>query len=222
MREKVYIGVPSYTPEVSMRFTNSLLQLIGNNAGPPIEITLNFIIGQSYISKARNEMALNFLESDAHVFLQIDNDILFTPADVQRLVSHLQPIVGGFYFKKNLGKRVAVCERLPDQGGPGANGLIELKYVGAGFLAVRRGVFERMIEAYHHDDWFWYEDEGTGRKYWDFFPTMVHPGLHRWLGEDWYFCERARELGYKVYGDSEVRLPHLGMVTYPVDQPIEQ
>lgn len=217
--QKIYVGVPCYTPQISMRFANSLLSLVGTTVGTPIEINLNFIIGQGYIGKARNEMASSFLESDNDVFLQIDNDILFTPADVQRIVSHNKPVVGGFYFKKDLGKRIAVAERLLEQTGPDENGLIEVKYIGAGFLAVRREVLERMIQEWGLEPWFWYANEGNGRKYHDFFPAMVHPRLNRWLGEDWWFCQRARDLGYKVYGDSQVRLPHLGMVTYPVEQP---
>jgi len=33
---------------------------------------------------------------------------------------------------------------------------------------------------------------------------------HWYLGEDFSFCERARQAGYKIYADTSIRLWHFG------------
>jgi hypothetical protein len=39
----------------------------------------------------------------------------------------------------------------------------------------------------------------------------------RFLGEDWAFCELARELGFKVWLDPSIRVAHSGRYFYTVD-----
>jgi hypothetical protein len=39
---------------------------------------------------------------------------------------------------------------------------------------------------------------------------------NRYISEDWFFCDRARALGYTVYGDTKVILRHLGTVQFPL------
>ena len=46
-------------------------------------------------------------------------------------------------------------------------------------------------------------------------PMLVsHPnGKKEYLSEDWAFCERARRLGYQIWGDLDIPLGHSGAVT---------
>ena len=34
------------------------------------------------------------------------------------------------------------------------------------------------------------------------------------MGEDYLFCDRATEMGFKVYIDSEISLPHIGQMEF--------
>lgn len=209
---KLFIGIPSYTG-ITMQFAASMLTLARKK-----DLDLSLHMGVCYIGKGRNELALDFLNSDCDKFLQIDNDILFNVADVERISSHDLPIVGGCYYKKEA-NRVVVAEAL-DMGSRTADpesGLLHVKYMGTGFLCVKREVFVNMRAKWRDEDWFWYRDETTEQIRFDFFPHGVHRGLHRWLGEDWFFCERANELGYKVYADTKCTLRHIGSAIYPLE-----
>ena len=37
---------------------------------------------------------------------------------------------------------------------------------------------------------------------------------HWYLAEDWAFCQRARECGYKIVADTTIRLWHVGSYAY--------
>jgi hypothetical protein len=207
---KLFVGVATYS-NPSMRFAAALIKLAKHRT-----IDVCFNIGLCYVGKARNELAMDFLASDCDTFLQIDDDILFTPENVDRITSHDLPIVGGAYFKKQLTKAV-VAERL--EGAPrdaDERGLLQAKYLGTGFLCVKREVFEQMVARHQDKGWFWYEDEETGQLRYDFFTHGVHPQLHRWLGEDWYFCQRANDLGYVLYLDTKCIVGHIGQMVFPL------
>jgi hypothetical protein len=44
-------------------------------------------------------------------------------------------------------------------------------------------------------------------------PGVGHPG--RYLPEDFFLCQRALDLGFKVYADTQVVLKHIGTIPYP-------
>jgi hypothetical protein len=58
--------------------------------------------------------------------------------------------------------------------------------------------------------------EATHFSFWPLFDFRVvedaHTGGHNYLSEDWNFCERAIELGFKVWLDPTLMLGHLGTV----------
>ena len=49
-----------------------------------------------------------------------------------------------------------------------------------------------------------------------FFQPMVHPfeDGHWYLAEDYAFCERARQCGFKIMADTSIRLWHIGEYAY--------
>ena len=44
--------------------------------------------------------------------------------------------------------------------------------------------------------------------------TSTNEGSHWYLGEDYSFCERARQCGYKIMADTSIRLWHIGEYAY--------
>jgi hypothetical protein len=147
----------------------------------------------------------------------IDCDMLFSVEDVKRLVTHNEAIVGGFYPIKEDGELRFCTNALPLNPGPDERGLFPLRYIGTAFLLVSRQVFESMLAAYGEE--ISYRCDLTRRVEHDFWRAGVYreargrPG--RYLGEDWYFCQRALDLGFKVYGDTQVILKHIGSIAYP-------
>jgi hypothetical protein len=187
-------------------------------ANLPFEIFGQFLQGQSLISRARNWLTADFLATDYTHCLWVDCDIIFTPQDVERLASHDEAaIVGGFCPFKKDGELSIAAEFLPGPQTPDERGLLPVRYMGAGFLLVRRDVFERMIAAYGPE--ISYPEPNLGQIHHDFWRVGVYrrgreePG--RYLNEDLFFCQNALDLGFSVYGDTQVALKHIGTIPYP-------
>jgi len=206
---KLLIAIPCYTG-MQAYFTRCVMNLIQE---PPANITVRFLPGDSLVSRARNILTADFLLTDCTHLLFIDTDLIFETDHIARLLKHNLAIVGGFYPKKQEGKLEWVCNAYP--GGPGVDrrGLQQLCYIGAGFLMVRRDVFLKMIKRF--GDEIEYRSDQSGRQEWDFWKVGVHQPSRRYLSEDWFFCQNALDLGYKVYGDSRVILKHVGTAIYP-------
>ena len=174
--------------------------------------------GHSAIDMGRCKMASDALRSGFSETLWIDSDIGFEPADVERIRNHNLPITCGIYPKK--GRRELAVHLYPhtDRLLFGKNApLTEVRYCAAGFLHVRREVYEAMIKRLSlplcH--------EHSPNPFYPFFmPFLINePAEPRdpegkpytwYLGEDFAFCERARQCGYKIMADTSIRLYHFG------------
>jgi hypothetical protein len=70
------------------------------------------------------------------------------------------------------------------------NGLCEIDACGGAFLAVKKGVYEAM-------EYPWYETKVVNKD-----------GLQIMMSEDIAWCHRAKELGFKIWADPEIRPGH--------------
>ncbi|OYV82706.1 MAG: hypothetical protein B7Z73_16860 [Planctomycetia bacterium 21-64-5] len=91
-------------------------------------------------------------------------------------------------------------------------GLIEILYAATGFL-VRRQVY---LDIQHQLGLPWCNQRFGGQPIVPYFlPLVKGDGLGQWyMSEDYSFCERARQCGYRVWADTTVRLGHLGQCEY--------
>ncbi len=169
--------------------------------------------GYAAIDAARNQMATDALAAGFEELMWVDADIAFDPADVDRLRAHRLPLVCGLYAKKS--RREFACAFLPGTeqvvfGPPG--GLAEIHYCGFGFVLTRRELYETM----HRRLSLPVCNQRFGKPLVPYFaPLVVKDGDGAWyLGEDYAFCERARQCGFKVLADTTVRLWHMGPYPY--------
>ena len=167
--------------------------------------------GCSAIDSARNEMASDALHDGAEAILFIDADIGFSPTDALRLLARPESVVAGVYAKKS---RRELASRFAGEitevvFGIAAAGLYPLKYAAAGFLRIRCDVLRLLIERLSlplcNTKW--------GRGSWPFFQPMIvddeGDGPH-YLGEDWAFSHRLRQVGITPMADTSIRLWHYG------------
>lgn len=217
MTPHVFIGLPSHE-FISPLFVQALMQFTHEAS---FHLSLKWNIGDG-ISRARNVLTADFLETDCTHLLFVDTDLIFSAAHVERLLSHRQPLVAGFYSKKWEGPLEWVCNTFDrDQPPAREDGLQEVKYIGTGFMLIERAVFEKMGKALD----VWYRQDGSGRIEWDFWPIAIHrfaDGGRRYLSEDWNFCQRWRDLGGTVFGDTRVILRHIGQAIYPLQSQAPQ
>lgn len=175
---------------------------------------------ESGLLRARNIAAARWWADTADdVFLMVDDDIAFEPEHAERLVDRCRnghDIVAAAYPVRDgahLAVRALDGSSTDISFGPGMPPR-EMRHMSTGFFAVHRRVLDALIPTvplcHANQTWaFWpvfdfriVEDEGAGG--WN------------WLSEDYYFCERARQAGFKVWLDPTIKLRHMGMVPISV------
>lgn len=222
LREKTqgaFIAVPFYGG-FPAQFHGSMMKLI---ISPPCNITIKHLEGDSLVSRARNSLTAEFLKSDFTDMIFIDSDLVFSPEQIGRLMSHDVDVVAGFYPKKQDGNLRWVVNAIGGEK-PDERGLQSVRFMGTGFMRVRRRVFEMMIEKYG-DLTAFTPDHLPGETQHDLWPAGVckyEDGSRRYLSEDWYFCQRWLDMGGKVYGDTGIVLKHIGQAIYPLLHQIPQ
>ena len=179
--------------------------------------------GESPVGRSRNALTAQFLKSDCTDILFIDSDLVFSAAQIERIVQHEEDVVGGAYCFKAQGTPRVCCNPKPGVTEVRDDGLMEVAYVGTGFLRVRRHVFEQMIAKFGEEMWY-RTDNGLNELQHDFWQMGIYKyadGTRRWLSEDWYFCQRCADMGTKVYVDMKCLLGHSGSAVYPLDTQVE-
>lgn len=206
---KVFIGIPFSHGSTRWETSMSLLALLASQMDKEFVI---FPGGGCDIAHARNLMiheCLNHSGKGCSKMLMIDSDIIFTPADIERIVSHDLPVVGGIYPRKNSSNLLwsvnGQVEKLE-------NGLWSVEELCTGFMCIQTQFLRGMI-ASHPETAYEIEDERyrgeTGHEL--FAMGVVN---RRRLSEDYYFSQRVRKLGFPVIADPHVRLGHAGDVDF--------
>ncbi len=212
---KLFIGLPVYGA-VEVNFWKCTMHLA---AEYPVNCMVYPACGDSLVSRARNHITSQFLKSDCTHLLMIDSDLTFSNEHIKRILSHGEDIVGGFYPKKSEGAPQLVCNIKKDQPPMDDRRLLDLKYIGTGFICVARNVFEKMIEVYGKEISYLSDNDRKTIEH-DLWPVGVYHYKDgqpsRFLSEDWYFCQRAIDCGFKVWGDMGILLKHSGSATYPL------
>lgn len=159
----------------------------------------------SLISHARNVLVAKFMEHDATDLLFLDSDVAFGPGVFSRLMTHQPEIVAGVYRAKCDEVRYPVA---PIDGGAlqdTETGLLEVKHIPFGLVRIRRSAIEKLIAA-EPDNWF-YANNADRTKCHALFNTEISD--RTFWGEDFYFCNKWRAIGGRVYVDPEFRLAHV-------------
>jgi len=169
------------------------------------------------ISRVRSVAVSKWLQDDdGDVFLMVDDDIVFAEEDAQKVIklarekrgiaSAAYPVRGGTHLASRLlDNEVTFGPELP---------AIEIKWAATGFFAVHRDVCEAIaatqkICILNEQIWFW-------PMFMPFVYENEERGYNEYLSEDWAFCERAKQLGFKVWLDRTVQLAHIGQVPFTI------
>ena len=183
-------------------------------------------VGDALIDRARGISATWFLErSDADVHLSIDSDIVgFSAEDTQKLceLAMEYDIVGGVYVRRSQNETSPATWYM--DGEPVIHAFdhtpVEVKWLATGFMAVHRRVFEKLAETTPTSHL-----KGKNH-YYTFYQPFVYDdpelGDSIELSEDWAFCHRAREAGFKIYIDPAIRLGHIGNYIYTLEDMLRE
>jgi len=211
----LFIALPAYDFKVSLKLAISLAQFAQQAQQHGIDIQIGSICGCSVVSRARNLLAQDMLDSDCTDLMFIDSDINFEAADIFRLMAWTSDpkkgiVVGVPRTRSTTKTYIATLDQDEDgQLTMNGMGLVRAKRVATAFMMVRRDVFETLNEA--HPEWRYYDErsERTVPCMFDFMLTE-----EGYIGEDYLFCDRAREHGFDIWVDPTIKLGHMGVQEY--------
>ncbi len=169
--------------------------------------------GEAGINRARSIQASKwFRETDEDVFLMVDDDIVFEPEDANAIVDRCRAgyaVIAAAYptgDASHLAVRpLGDIRTTPLRFGPDEPPM-EMRHVATGFFAVHRRVIAAMVEVLPECNttasWRFWPLFGFG---WEADPEAG--GVNN-LSEDYWFCNRAREVGFSVYLDMSIAIGH--------------
>jgi glycosyltransferase involved in cell wall biosynthesis len=213
--KSIFIALPAYDFKVSLKLAVSLARFAQAAPQHGIDIQIGSICGCSVVSRARNLLVKDMLESDCDYLIFIDSDINFEPEDILRLMAWASDprkgIVAAVPRTRSEDKVYIANLDYDEQGELTMNGmgLVRAERVATAFMMVRREVFVTMEAA--HPDWKYY-DKRSDRVLPCLFDFKITE--EGYIGEDFLFCDRARELGFEVWVDPSITLGHMGVQEY--------
>jgi hypothetical protein len=204
----LFIAVPAYDGKLNIKTAFALAQLMPKAMSFGINVFLSDMSGCSIITMARNSLVNEFLKTDATDMLFIDSDVVVTPDDVLRLLAQHsgRDVTAGMYPRRASDKRFFLDMHYDETGNLVFDGsLLKVNRVGTGFMMISRDIIERLIAA--HPEWRYENKDGNGTVA-SVFDFTIKDG--KFVGEDYLFCDRVREIGGSVWVDVDISLPHIG------------
>lgn len=184
--------------QVAAGYALDLAKLVGYSTALQ---TMNLALVQNkgtIIPEQRQSLAKLALQMGASHVLWIDSDMRFPKTALERLLSHDKPIVAANYPMR----RPPVLPTAEDRTHghlftePNADGLVEVSRCGMGLMLVETRVFQALSAP-----WFTlgYSKADDG-----------------FVGEDVYFCRKAKEAGFPTLIDQalSIEVKHIGELEY--------
>ncbi len=228
----IYVATPAYGGLVYAGYLTSLMKFERLCKTKGIKVDYEFCYNESLIPRARNTLCHTFMTHTNYTHLLfLDADIEFDPEDVLRLLEANKPIIGGMYPKKkidwqkmaefiNKNKNIEytsellklLCKEpvtilLNDGDLDMGKHIIQTRYIGTGIMLIQRSVFDEMKKKYPLDVY-----DCMGTHYFRYFDTELKYGVY--LSEDYWFCDRWRELGGEVFLMPNFKCKHWGSYAY--------
>ena len=235
----ILIATPCYGGVVYQGYMESIIGLLNYAATHDFQVTLALNGQDSLITRSRNKLVSVFLDiPQATHLLFIDADIAFRPEYVDRMLAFDEDVVAGMYPIKNidwprLQKHYSADmppEKVQEAGlnyvglpciaaeREERDGFVSAIYAGTGFKLIKRAVFERMIAAYPETKFTvaqtYPRPKTHSANQYALFECMIDKMTGAYLSEDFAFCQRWRQIGGKIWLDTQSRLTHIGTYKY--------
>lgn len=157
------------------------------------------------IANQRAELSLDAMREGCSHILFIDSDMRFPQDMISRLLKHDVDIVATNCARRRMptGPTAQIYKENGDRElvwtMPDSTGLQEVGSVGMGVMLIKAGVFKALSEP-------WYE-------------TPWRSDKRGYIGEDVFFCNKARDAGFRIWIDHDVskEIGHVGTFEYKHD-----
>jgi hypothetical protein len=239
LKANLLIATPMYGGLCNGVYTVAMIQMASVMSGKQMAFRYAYMTNESLITRGRNRLAHDFLDTDCTHLMFIDADIGFNPKDIPTMVDADKDIICGIYPKKEINwskVEEAVKAGVPVQelhthtgsfvvnlvgGASHQEGKLyapmEIENGGTGFMLIKREVFEKLaplVPEYKNDMWQ-AVDEDKPKVIKEFFATSIDDESGgRLLSEDYHFCKIARKAGFTIWAAPWVRLEHFGSYSF--------
>jgi len=210
---KVHIAMPCYGGMLTESTFMSFIKWANTARQLGIDWTLETMVNESLISRARNTLTAKFLDMpDATHLFFVDADIGWEPWHLLVLLNRDVDVCAGLYPMKTMPIKWVVNGFEGAEEGP--DGLQEVSKAGTGFLLMKKHVFEKLnahpaVKQYKNDIGL---DPKYDKHLKTYFDTAVRQ--NRYYSEDWTFCENWRDLGGRIWVDKRIMLRHSGSYVF--------
>ena len=228
---KIFIATPMYGGKCDGAYTDALIKLLSLLEENGIKTFYRFIYNESLITRARDYLVHEFLQSDCTHILFLDSDIVVNPSNVIDLINEDKDVIGGCYPKKNLNMSVLITNaknnipqehilassleyvfNVKENSSNRISSTTEVKDVGTGYLLIKKQVFENLKK--HTPTYIAnFLDIGSEKVY-AFFQTSIDKKTNVLLSEDYHFCKEFKKIGGKIYIAPYARAIHIGTFNY--------
>ena len=236
---KIFVATPCHS-EVSIHYTQSVLELQRLSTTKDIPIVFQ-MFKSSLVTQGRNLCVAGFLESDATHLLFIDSDIAFKAQSAFNLLYANKDVISIPYPLKDMNwdkaihmikeGKIKTADDLRLKGFyrypmkvPSNNsisvkdGVIEVTHSPIGFMMIKREVFDKMIKAYPNFN-IKQINIINGKpvetpNMWNFFDTLHDPETKTYMGEDFAFCKRWKDIGGQCHAWVLDQIIHVGEHQY--------
>ena len=237
-RPSIMVATPMYGGMCTGTYVQGLLMTMAKMREIGVNVAWCQIMNESLITRARNELARVFLDSDHDYLMFIDADIGFDGEAIAQLMLADRDVACGIYPKKEVNwdsvGRAAPngAKDLADHAGAfvfnmvggnaetDAQGFFQVRHGGTGFMLIKRGVFEHLkphVPTYRTSS---FQDPVTGEYAkpltHEFFATSIDAS-GALLSEDYHFCELVRHWGGEIWANPFIRLTHTGTYVFDGD-----
>ena len=210
---KVHIAMPCYGGMLTESTFMSFIKWANTARQLGIDWTLETMVNESLISRARNTLTAKFLDMpDATHLFFVDADIGWEPWHLLVLLNRDVDVIGGLYPMKTMPIKWVVNGFEGAEEGP--DGFQEVSKAGTGFLLMKKHVFEKLKS--HPAVKQYKNDIGLDPKYDQHLKTYFDTAVrqNRYYSEDWTFCENWRDMGGRIWMDKRVLLRHSGSYVF--------
>ena len=197
-KTRVAICVPSQDT-CAVGFAHDLARLAGfmGSTRPDVEVML-FTSRGTIIPQQRTELVKYALQHEATHIMWLDSDMRFPKETINRLLAHNESIVGANYTTRRppITPTAAHPNNLHEYTRPESTGLVEVTRMGMGCMLVDMKVYQDMPAPW--------------------FALGYVPSVNDFVGEDVFFCQKSKSLGFPVLCDHDLSkdIVHLGEFPY--------
>ena len=202
----IAVGVPStdvWVPKFGLAFAAMCayfgMKRIGGAATQRLQILSST---GSMLSQLRENLVLSAMREGCSHLLMLDSDMKFPRDSIHRLLAHGKDIVAANCTTKVIpaeptGVLLGGARLYTDPDSTGLVGGIES--IGTAVMMFRLDIFKKIPRPWFYQEWA--------------------PEIQHFIGEDRYFCHKARACGFEVFVDQDISklVTHIGPFEYGHD-----